>query len=82
MPTEPPSDTILSSPLLGGEDLRRALGFRTAEALRAALRSGRIPVPLMKIEGRKGWFARTEDLVRWQASLGAGAHNKGGTTTD
>lgn len=56
--------------LLGGQDLRVALGFRSGEAFRAALRSGRIEVPLKKIEGRRGWFARTIDVMVWQASLG------------
>lgn len=66
------SDSTSLGGLLGGAPLRAALGFRTGEAFRAALRAGRIQVPLRKITGRRGWFARTEDVADWQASLGLG----------
>jgi len=55
--------------LLQGEVLRTALGFRTGEAFRAAVRAQRIPVPLVKIAGRRGWFARSNDVEQWRSSL-------------
>lgn len=69
---EPDSDSTSPAGLLGGAPLRAALGFRTGEAFRAALRAGRIQVPLRKIAGRRGWFARAEDVAAWQSSLGLG----------
>ena len=60
---------IQQGPLLGGEQLRLALGFKSGEAFRAAARSGRVPVQLMKIAGRKGWFARTDDVLFWLRTL-------------
>ncbi|WP_374668731.1 hypothetical protein [Ramlibacter sp.] len=55
--------------LLGGAPLREALGFRTGEAFRAAARSGRLPIKLVKIEGRRGWFARAQDVKNWKAAV-------------
>ena len=55
--------------LIGGKQLRSLLGFESGEAFRAAIRAGRVHVALMKIEGRKGWFARTADVSAWLASL-------------
>lgn len=55
--------------LVGGEQLRSALGFRTGEAFRAAVRTGRVPVKLLKIEGRRGWFARVSEVTEWQTAL-------------
>lgn len=55
--------------LLQGQDLRVALGYRTGEAFRAAARNGRVPIPLIKLQGRRGWFARISDVVLWQESL-------------
>lgn len=65
-------------PLLGGARLRSALGFNSGEAFRTAVRSGRVPVPLMKIAGRKGWFAQLADVTRWLESLTAVEPNPGG----
>ena len=52
-----------------GAELRAALGYQTGEAFRAAARSGRLPVKLTKIEGRRGWFARVDDIQSWQAEV-------------
>lgn len=57
--------------LVGGEALRLALGYRTGEAFRAAARAGRVPVKLVKLEGRRGWFARQEDVQQWCATVQA-----------
>ena len=57
------------SQLVGGEALRAALGFRSGEAFRVAVRTGRMPVQLFKIAGRRGWFARANDLWDWHERL-------------
>lgn len=55
--------------LLSGTALRASLGFATGEAFRAAIRNGRIAVPLIKIAGRRGWFARAVDVAQWRKNL-------------
>ena len=55
--------------LLSGQLLREALGFRTGEAFRAALRANRLPVPVVKIAGRRGWFARAVDVAEWRRRM-------------
>lgn len=57
--------------LIGGEALRSALGYRTGEAFRAAARAGRVPVKLVKLEGRRGWFARKAEVHQWRAAVHA-----------
>jgi hypothetical protein len=77
---------------IGGEALRTALGYRTGEAFRAAARAGRVQVKLVKIEGRRGWFARARDVQEWRAALdakfqpapmsGSGEHTREGAATN
>lgn len=61
--------TLDEEELLGGAALREALGFRTGEAFRAAARGGRLPIMLVKIEGRRGWFASTREVRNWKAGI-------------
>ena len=62
-----------SGSLLGGEPLRRALGFTSGEAFRAAVRTGRIPVRLFKVERRKGWFAQAEEVTSYLRTVAGSA---------
>ncbi len=62
-------DTNPAVGLLCGEPLRNALGFASAEAFRTAVHSGRLPVPVFKIPGRQGWFARSTDVASWLRTL-------------
>lgn len=57
--------TSLYGPLIGGRDLGRALGFRTQEAFRQALKRGHMPIQTFKVEGRRGKFAMTADIAAW-----------------
>jgi len=57
-------------PLLQGEALRSALGFPTMTALRQAITRGTTPVPVFKIDGRRGRYAHTWTVARWLASQG------------
>jgi hypothetical protein len=71
--------------LLQGQELRVALGYQTGEAFRAAVRNHRIPIPLVKLPGRRGWFAQVSDVALWQESLAkefskASSVNKDGTS--
>lgn len=58
-------------PLLQGDALRSALGFPTMTALRQAITRGTTPVPLFKIDGRRGRYALTWTVARWLASHAA-----------
>jgi len=57
-------------PLMNGMNLYRALGFRTYGAFRLANEQKKIPVQVYRLSGRRGWFARTNDVSAWLRSLG------------
>ncbi len=61
------------APLLGGDDLRSALGYPSVEALRQAIARGTVPVPVFAVEHRRGKFALTKDVAAWLAKLRQGA---------
>jgi len=52
-------------PLIGGNDLYAALGYRTYAAFHRARMSGDIHVEVFPIEGRRGFFALTADVAAW-----------------
>lgn len=52
-------------PLLGGDALRRALGFQSPQAFARARRLGILGISVFHIEGRRGYFARTPDVAAW-----------------
>ena len=52
-------------PLLGGKELRNALGYSSPAAFWQARRRGNILVRTFRIEGRRGTFALTTDVARW-----------------
>jgi hypothetical protein len=54
-------------PLMAGESLFNALGYRSADALRQAVSRRTAPVPVFPIKKRKGKFALTKDVAYWLA---------------
>lgn len=52
--------------------LWRELGFATPASFRKALSQARVEVEVFDIAGRRGSFARTLDVARWQATVYAG----------
>ena len=56
--------------LIGGNALMHCLGFRTARAYQAAIKSGRLPIPTFEVPGRRGRFARSVEVARWLNALG------------
>lgn len=52
-------------PLMGGNELQRALGFKSSVTFRRDARLGRLPVEVFEVEGRRGKFALTSDVARW-----------------
>lgn len=58
-------------PLIGGADLRRALGFRSDVTFHRAARQGQLPVKVFKIEGRRGKYALTTEVAQWLCRVSA-----------
>lgn len=56
-------------PLMGGAELRRALGFRTPSAFAYAQRAGQLGIRVFDIPGRRGKFALTADVAAWLGRL-------------
>ena len=59
--------------LLGGDSLRRALGYPSAASLRQAYYQQRLPVPVFKIPRRRELFALTRDVAQWLGTMARGA---------
>lgn len=57
-------------PLISGRDLARLAGFRTTDALRVADQRGRLGFQVFRIEGRRGRFARVEEVADWLEAQG------------
>jgi len=64
-------------PLVSGSDLARLAGFRTTDALRVAEQRGRLGFTVFKIAGRRGRFARVEDVAEWLQSQGGKTIHEG-----
>lgn len=56
---------IPNTPILSAAETARLLGFPTREALGKARLAGRLPIRMFKIEGRRGWFASTQQVREW-----------------
>lgn len=52
-------------PLMGGDALYAALGFRTYAAFHRARLNGDVDVHVFPISGRRGVFALTTDVAAW-----------------
>ncbi|OGT58383.1 MAG: hypothetical protein A3E01_19325 [Gammaproteobacteria bacterium RIFCSPHIGHO2_12_FULL_63_22] len=56
--------------LVSGRDLAKLAGFKNTDALRVAVQRGRLGFEVFRIEGRRGRFARVEDVAEWIESQG------------
>jgi hypothetical protein len=65
------NDSLLNQygPLIGGAQLRQALGYPSTPAFSRAVRKGIVGVNVFKIPGRRGTFALTCDVAEWLKSL-------------
>lgn len=52
-------------PMLGSDTLFKVLGYRSPGAFQQALTRGTIPVPVFRIERRRGCFALTREVAQW-----------------
>jgi len=60
-------------PMLCGESLRAALGYRSMDAFRQAFARGTVPVPVFPIKHRRGKYALVKDVAQWLAQQRATA---------
>lgn len=66
--------------LVPAKDLSRLLGFPTPAALRRAHATGRLPVPLFRLQGRRGLFAHAGDVSAYMRAQGHATQAEGETT--
>lgn len=53
------------APILSAADTARVMGFPTCEALSKARQTGRLPIPMFQLPGRRGWFAARHVVKAW-----------------
>jgi hypothetical protein len=65
------TQTLLTiyGPVISGEKLYTALGFRTYGAFRSAKNRGEMPVEVFKMPNRRDWHARTSDIAGWLTNV-------------
>jgi hypothetical protein len=51
--------------ILDSSATAKSLGFKNVSALHQARRSGRLPIVMFKIDGRRGWFSRVKEVGAW-----------------
>lgn len=54
-------------PLLAGDGLWRTLGYRSSGAFRQAIKRRTVPVPIFRLEKRRGYYALARDAALWLA---------------
>jgi len=52
-------------PILGSSSLVKALGYPSSGSFYQALSRGTVPVPVFRIDNRRGSFALTRDVALW-----------------
>lgn len=52
-------------PLLSAAETARLLGYSSTGALAKARQTGRLPIEMFQVPGRRGWFATTGAVRAW-----------------
>ena len=52
-------------PILSASQTARLMGFPSGAALGKARQTGRLPIPMFQLPGRRGWFAATHVVRGW-----------------
>lgn len=58
---------VENGPMMFGDALRKALGYRSGDAFRQAASRGNVPIHTFRIATRKGRFAMTKEVAYWLA---------------
>lgn len=77
------SMTAQYGPMLGSTTLIKVLGYPSAGAFHQAIFRGTVPVPIFRIDNRRGSFALTRDVALWLSrkraqAIPAAKRNSGG----
>lgn len=70
--------------LMSGQAIQSLLKYPSDRAFRRAVAAGSVPVPVFRLLGRMGWFAKTQHVGEWLEELGGqasiAATKKGGSS--
>lgn len=58
----------LHGPIMTGDHLLKALGYVSQEALRQSIVRDTVPVPVFKMEKRRGYFVLVKDVASYLAN--------------
>ena len=58
---------MYGSPMISGEALQKALGYKSMDALRQGISRQTIPVKVFEIENRRGKYALISDIAQYLA---------------
>lgn len=58
---------LYGTPIIAGEDLVKAMGYRSIHSLRKHIYDNTFPIELITIPGRRGKFALVRDVAIWLA---------------
>jgi hypothetical protein len=56
--------------IVGGRELMHLLGYRSVRSFARACALQTLPIHSFELEGRRGRFARTRDVIDWLCALG------------
>lgn len=56
--------------LMDGRAIQALLKYPSDRQFRRAVAAGTVPVPVFRLDGRRGWFARTDQVGAWLEKLG------------
>lgn len=56
--------------LMAAPALAELFKFGSLRSFRRAAAAGSLPVPVFRVAGRRGWFARTRDAAAWLEAMG------------
>jgi hypothetical protein len=59
-------------PILTAAETARVLGYPSTGALAKARQSGRLPIEMFQVPGRRGWFAATSVVRSWLQAVMSG----------
>lgn len=59
---------LYGSPILSGDNLRKALGYASLDALRQAMVRKTVPVKIFSVKHRRGKHALVKDIALWLAT--------------
>ncbi|GAA6139695.1 hypothetical protein NBRC116583_34420 [Arenicella sp. 4NH20-0111] len=57
----------LYGPVLSGEHLTKSLGYVSTDAFRTSIARKTVPVPIFRMDGRRGYYALTKDVAHYLA---------------